>query len=159
MNDKVINVTFAGIGGQGVLKASDILAEAAFLAGCDVKKSEVHGMSQRGGSVSSEVRFGNRVNSPMVPDGESDYLVVLATDQTEVNRHKLCSDGMLITPDDVNADQLANAKCLNVALLGRLSRHLGIKEEYWIQALTDNLPTKVLELNVKIFREKAAAEA
>jgi indolepyruvate ferredoxin oxidoreductase, beta subunit len=56
----------AGLGGQGVLKASDIIAGAAFLAGLDVKKSEVHGMSQRGGSVASDVRFGARVFSPMV---------------------------------------------------------------------------------------------
>jgi indolepyruvate ferredoxin oxidoreductase beta subunit len=71
-------VVIAGLGGQGVLKASDILADAAFSAGLDVKKSEIHGMSQRGGSVSSDVRFGERVFSPMVPEGEADFLVVLA---------------------------------------------------------------------------------
>src|ERR1017187_7912978 len=58
---RVINIVVAGLGGQGVLKASDIIAGAAFLAGLDVKKSEVHGMSQRGGSVASDVRFGARV--------------------------------------------------------------------------------------------------
>ena len=68
----------AGLGGQGVLKASDILAEAAFAAGFDVKKADVHGMSQRGGSVRSDLRFGPRVFSPMVPAGEADVLVVLA---------------------------------------------------------------------------------
>jgi len=59
-----MNVVVAGLGGQGVLKASDILADVAFSAGLDVKKSELHGMSQRGGSVSSDVRFGERVFSP-----------------------------------------------------------------------------------------------
>jgi len=54
----------AGLGGQGVLKASGILADTAFRAGLDVKKSEIHGMSQRGGSVSSDVRFGDRVFRP-----------------------------------------------------------------------------------------------
>ncbi len=49
---------FAGLGGQGVIKASDVLADAALRAGFDVKKAEVHGMSQRGGSVTSDVRFG-----------------------------------------------------------------------------------------------------
>ena len=68
----------AGLGGQGVITASDILADAAFRAGRDVKKSELHGMSQRGGSVTSEVRFGAQVFSPMVPRGEADFLVVLA---------------------------------------------------------------------------------
>ena len=60
MNSKVTNVVVAGLGGQGVLKASDILAQVAFEHGLDVKKSEIHGMSQRGGSVTSDVRFGRQ---------------------------------------------------------------------------------------------------
>ena len=72
----------AGLGGQGVLKASDIVAEAAFRAGLDVKKSEVHGMSQRGGSVTSDIRFGRQVSSPMMPPGEADYLVLLDAGST-----------------------------------------------------------------------------
>ena len=55
----VVNVVVAGLGGQGVLKASDILADVAFRAGLDVKKTEIHGMSQRGGSVTCDVRFGD----------------------------------------------------------------------------------------------------
>ena len=51
MNNSVTNIVVAGLGGQGVLKASDVIAEVAFRAGLDVKKSEIHGMSQRGGSV------------------------------------------------------------------------------------------------------------
>ena len=54
----VVNIVVAGLGGQGVVKASDIVAEAAFRAGHTVKKAEVHGMSQRGGSVSTDVRYG-----------------------------------------------------------------------------------------------------
>ena len=68
----VTNIVVAGLGGQGVLKGSDILADAALRAGYDVKKSEIKGMSQRGGSVTSDVRFGERVWSPMVPVGEAD---------------------------------------------------------------------------------------
>ena len=63
---KVWNVLCVGIGGQGVLTVSEIVAQAAFLAGCDVKKSEVHGMSQRGGSVTSSVRFGPDVKAPLI---------------------------------------------------------------------------------------------
>ena len=59
MPAQLTNVVVAGLGGQGVLKASDILADAAMRAGFDVKKSEINGMSQRGGSVSSDVRFGD----------------------------------------------------------------------------------------------------
>lgn len=69
------NVTLVGVGGQGILLTSDILARAAANSGFDVKKSEIHGMSQRGGSVSSQVRFGDAVFSPIIPDGESDVLV------------------------------------------------------------------------------------
>lgn len=80
---KITNIMIAGLGGQGVLKASDIVAEAAFEAGFDVKKSEVHGMSQRGGSVTSEIRYGADVASPMIPAGETDYMVVLDDTQIE----------------------------------------------------------------------------
>ena len=73
--DRIFNVSLVGVGGQGILLTSDILALAAMHAGLDVKKSEIHGMSQRGGSVISQVRFGSRVRSPIIPDGESDILV------------------------------------------------------------------------------------
>jgi len=71
----VTNVFFAGVGGQGIVLASEMLAKACISAGCDVKQSEVHGMAQRGGSVSSHVRFGSRVYSPTIPQGEADFLV------------------------------------------------------------------------------------
>lgn len=70
-----VNVTLVGVGGQGILLTSEILGRAAALAGFDVKKSEVHGMSQRGGSVTSQVRFGRHVYSPVIPFGETDVLV------------------------------------------------------------------------------------
>ncbi|MDR2733635.1 MAG: indolepyruvate oxidoreductase subunit beta [Spirochaetota bacterium] len=71
------NVLIVGVGGQGTILASDILAAAALEAGLDARKSEIHGMSQRGGSVSSHVRFSPRVFSPVIPDGEADILVAL----------------------------------------------------------------------------------
>ena len=95
---KITNIIAAGLGGQGVLKITDILADVIFQAGLDVKKSEVHGMSQRGGSVSSEVRFGDKVNSPMVPAGEGDILVVLDESQLEVARPVLKADGIFNGP-------------------------------------------------------------
>jgi indolepyruvate ferredoxin oxidoreductase, beta subunit len=71
----VTNVLLAGVGGQGVLLGSEILAEVAALAGNDVKKSEVHGMAQRGGSVVSHLRYGAEVFSPLIPRGAADYFV------------------------------------------------------------------------------------
>jgi indolepyruvate ferredoxin oxidoreductase beta subunit len=151
MTDKVTNIVIAGLGGQGVLKASDILADAAFRAGLDVKKSEIHGMSQRGGSVSSDVRFGREVASPMVPPGEADFLVVLAADQVEVNRGCLRPGGLLISPDQVDENSLANRRSHNVALLGVLSRHLEIAEADWLAAIRAHLPEKLHEANLAAF--------
>jgi len=151
MADEVTNVVFAGLGGQGVLKASDVLASVVFDAGLDLKKSEVHGMSQRGGSVTSDVRYGREVLSPMVPDGEADYLVVLDAGQVDNNRHYLRSDGVLLTPDMIDVASLANSKSLNVALLGLLSNHLPFDAEQWYQAIEANLPAKLHAVNREAF--------
>ena len=74
MNNDITNILLVGVGGQGILLASEILSETVMLAGYDVKKSEIHGMSQRGGSVVSHVRYGKEVFSPIVPEGEGDIL-------------------------------------------------------------------------------------
>ncbi|MBI1922517.1 MAG: indolepyruvate oxidoreductase subunit beta [Geobacter sp.] len=74
MSNSVTNILLVGVGGQGILLASEILSEAFMLGGFDVKKSEIHGMSQRGGSVASHVRYGKEVFSPIVPEGEGDIL-------------------------------------------------------------------------------------
>jgi indolepyruvate ferredoxin oxidoreductase, beta subunit len=70
----VTNVLMVGVGGQGIILASSILAQVAAESGLDVKKSEVHGMAQRGGAVSSHIRFGKKVHSPLIPAGEVDIL-------------------------------------------------------------------------------------
>lgn len=72
---ETLNILLSGVGGQGVLLASKILSQAALLQGLDIKQSEVHGMSQRGGSVVSHVRIGGKVHSPLVPEGRCDLLV------------------------------------------------------------------------------------
>jgi indolepyruvate ferredoxin oxidoreductase beta subunit len=151
MNSQPTNVVIAGLGGQGVLKASGILADVAFSAGLDVKKSELHGMSQRGGSVSSDVRFGEHVFSPMVPEGEADFLLVLAPDQIAVNRAALGPAGILIEPSQIDESALPNKKSINVALLGVLSRHLNFPVEAWTAALRRNLPEKLHEVNLQSF--------
>jgi indolepyruvate ferredoxin oxidoreductase beta subunit len=72
---QVLNFSLVGVGGQGTILASNVLAELGLSLGYDVKKAEVHGMSQRGGSVTSYVRWGEKVFSPIVPEGEADILV------------------------------------------------------------------------------------
>lgn len=70
-----IDFLFAGVGGQGTILASDILTEVGLRCGYDVKKSEVHGMSQRGGAVESHVRWGEKVYSPLIEEGGADFLL------------------------------------------------------------------------------------
>ncbi len=77
MSDKPIDIAIVGVGGQGVLTASDVLAHAALGFGLEVKKSELHGMAQRGGSVVSHVRMGRSVRSPVIPSGGAGYMVAL----------------------------------------------------------------------------------
>ena len=150
-SDNITNIVIAGLGGQGVLKASDILASAVFRAGFDVKKSEIHGMSQRGGSVSSDVRFGKKVFSPMVPPGQADYLVVLSESQVQVARPVLKAGGVLIEPTMIDEARLTNKKSLNVALLGALARRLDLPDNLWHAAIQAALPGKLHAANMQAF--------
>ena len=75
MRDDAKSILLVGVGGQGTILASKILSEGLLLAGYDVKMSEIHGMSQRGGSVSTQIRFGKKVYSPIIGIGEADVLV------------------------------------------------------------------------------------
>ena len=83
---KTVNVSLVGVGGQGIILAADILAKAAAMAGYDVKKSEIHGMAQRGGSVTSQVRFGASVASPIIQEGTADILVAFDKPSTRSRR-------------------------------------------------------------------------
>ena len=80
-----IDVVICGVGGQGVLLASEVLANMALSLGLDVKKSEIHGMAQRGGSVFSHVRIGEKVHSPVIPLGTADFM--LAFEELEALRY------------------------------------------------------------------------
>lgn len=74
-NGHSINFLLVGVGGQGTILASDVLAEVGIEFGCQVKKAEIHGMSQRGGSVISQVRWGSQVYSPIISRGTADILI------------------------------------------------------------------------------------
>lgn len=122
MSAKITNILLAGVGGQGILLASEILAEAFMLAGFDVKKSEIHGMSQRGGSVVSHVRFGDKVFSPVVPEGEGDIL--FGFELMETYRYlsllrpgaKVVTNNFCISPPAVLLGQLAYPEGLAVKI-------------------------------------------
>jgi indolepyruvate ferredoxin oxidoreductase, beta subunit len=145
------NIVVAGIGGQGVLTAADIIADVALRAGFDVKKSEIKGMSQRGGSVACDVRFGAEILSPMVPEGEADFLLVLESTQLEPNLHLLRQGGLTIEPAAIDADKLLQKKMLNVALLGVLSANLSLLESVWLDSIAAAFPVKFFVGNRQAF--------
>jgi len=186
MKNKVTNILLAGVGGQGTLLASEVLSEALMLGGYDVKKSEIHGMSQRGGSVTSHVRFGSKVYSPLIPEGQADFLFgfelletlrclpMLRPGATVVaNDLKIIpapvAMGQEIYPPDIPgriassfqdtvvvngmglAVQAGNVRTVNIALLGTLSRRLGLAEQHWHEALTRQVPERFLAENLKAF--------
>lgn len=75
MNDKTVNLLIVGVGGQGTILASRILTSVIQKNGFDVKLSEIHGMAQRGGSVVTQIKFGESVNSPLIDPGDADYIL------------------------------------------------------------------------------------
>ncbi len=96
MSESVRSVLLAGVGGQGTIMASDILSAVMISAGFDAKKSEVHGMAQRGGCVSSHVRFGRKVYSPLAAKGDVDILVSFEKLETLRYLEYLKTDGKVI---------------------------------------------------------------
>jgi indolepyruvate ferredoxin oxidoreductase beta subunit len=124
MKDQTTNVLIAGIGGQGIILAGDIMSEVFMSAGYDVKKSEVHGMAMRGGIVTSHFRFGRKVYSPLVKEGEVDIL--FAFEQLEGLRwiNHLKPQGNVVI-----SDHTINPPAVN---LGETEYPKGIPE--WIQS-------------------------
>jgi indolepyruvate ferredoxin oxidoreductase, beta subunit len=96
------NVFLAGVGGQGILLASEVLCEAFLLSGYDVKKSEVHGMAQRGGAVTTHLRFGKKVYSPLIEPGTADLLVAFEKMEALRFAHYLSAGGAAL----VNAQEI-----------------------------------------------------
>lgn len=94
---KTNNIMIVGVGGQGSLLASKLLGNLLLQAGYDVKVSEVHGMSQRGGSVVTYVRFGEKVASPIIDVGEADYIVSFELLEAARWMRFLKPDGIIIT--------------------------------------------------------------
>jgi indolepyruvate ferredoxin oxidoreductase beta subunit len=164
-NNKVTNILLSGVGGQGAILASNILAHVFVEAGYEVKKSEVHGMAQRGGDVTTHFRYGKKVYSPLIKSGDADFL--LAFELLEALRYinyckndaKIVINDQKIFPPAVNLGQaqypeLGNAQAANVVLVGAFSNFIPeINDDMWLAALTDLLPKKILELNIKAFQK------
>ena len=164
------NIMIVGVGGQGSLLASKLLGHLLMEQGYDVKVSEVHGMSQRGGSVVTYVRYGDRVNSPVIdrwlsylkPDGQIvtntqqiDPMPVItgAAQYPENLVEKMRAAGAKVDALDCLklAEEAGSSKAVNIVLMGRLSHYFDLPEEAWQKSLEAMVPAKFLELNKKAF--------
>jgi indolepyruvate ferredoxin oxidoreductase, beta subunit len=92
----ITNILVSGIGGQGVMTAAELLAEAAIEQGFDVKKTEVAGMAQRGGVVTSHIRFGEKVLSPSIAEGEADIMLSFEVAEALRWEHWVKEDGVVL---------------------------------------------------------------
>lgn len=184
---KVTNVLLVGVGGQGTILATRVLAGVLVEEGFDVKMSEVHGMSQRGGSVVTFVRYGDKVYSPLVERGTAD--LILAFEKLEALRYLpyLKAEGTLVVNDlallpapvllgkaeypynaldilkqkvkdlvVVDAAKLAeektgNVRTQNIVLLGALAKRMDIPPGTWEKVVSENVPPKTVEANLKAF--------
>ena len=142
---KSINVSLVGVGGQGIILTANLLAETASIAGMDVKKSEIHGMAQRGGSVISSVRFGTEVYSPIIPEGTSDILV--AFDRLEALRwaHFLAKDGKVL---------LNNVDLVPVTVSSGLQQPVTDLESRLAKAFPDAIVVDALKIAQEVGNER-----
>ena len=139
---KTTNILVCGIGGQGVMTAAEVLAQTALSQGYDVKKTEVAGMAQRGGVVTSHVRFGERVLSPAIPPGEVDILVGFEPAESFRWCNQLSADGVAMVntmkqeppvvslglfdyPEDPVADIVESGTNVHAFDAGAIARELG----------------------------------
>lgn len=154
-NTQICNILFVGTGGQGVLSASEVVGWAAMFDGRHVKKSEVHGMAQRGGSVESHLRFGEgaqKVYSPLISKGKVDFLVSFYKDERDRMKDFLKKGGTdLIDALEVAKKTVSDPRFVNTFILGALSKHLPIAEESWKKAIEHVFKGKRTAENLAVF--------
>lgn len=194
------SIMLVGVGGQGTILASKLLTIGLMEAGYDVKMSEIHGMSQRGGSVSSQVRYSDdNVYSPVIEIGGADMIVsfekmealrylkyLKPQGKVVVNNYRLNSVSTLVgkfeyKEEEIDselkrlnakiidaakkAEELGNAKVMNVILLGSLVKSMKLEKIDWEDIIIKNVKEKFVDLNIKAFRmgmdlvESEASEA
>ena len=174
------NIMIVGVGGQGTLLASKVLGKLLVSQGYDVKVSEVHGMSQRGGSVVTYVRYGDKVYSPLIEIGEADYIIsfepleaarwveylnpetgILITNTHEINPMPVII-GQAEYPEDIiskldvevdaiDAQHVGFERCVNIILLGRLSKYFDFPKQAWIDAIKACVKPQFVDMNLKAF--------
>ncbi len=175
--DNVTNILVVGVGGQGVMTATEILAEAAIALGHDAKKTEVAGMAQRGGVVSSHLRFGPKVLSPQIMPGQADLLVGFESAEAMRWCHYLRPGGLVLMnsaklvppvvdiglyeyPDNPPAEVTARGYQLHAFDAVDIALELGdirLGNTVMLGAMADHLPFPaevLLDAVLKRFRER-----
>lgn len=181
------NILLVGVGGQGIILVSKMLIAGLMKAGYDVKMSEVHGMAQRGGSVTTQVRFGEKVYSSIIGRGQADVLVSFEKMEAARWIEYLKPEGVVVVnnfeipsmpiatgkaeyPQNVlealekefktvvlDAAQVAieigNIRTQNIVLFGALVKALELNDIDWIEILRENLPAKMVDINIKAFQK------
>ena len=155
LDHRVRNVVFIGRGGQGLMLASTLLAEALAGLGYQVKRSATVGLAQRGGSVRSDLRFGRSVLSPIVPPSQADLVILKDPGRHVAEQGILAPDGLLLTPEDLGArvpGALATVgRAVNVALLGMLSAALDLPEGAFEEPIRHHLRRVNPDANLAAF--------
>ena len=153
------SIYICGVGGQGIIKTSVIIGEAAMNQGMNVVMSEIHGMSQRGGSVSTELKIGD-FNSSIIPDTTADMLLSFEPIETIRGLHKVNKDSKIVYNThpiipSIDATKLAldagNVLSLNMVLLGAVTADdkFPLSKDSVIDAMKNNLHEKFHDLNLK----------
>ena len=159
-NGKITNILVSGIGGQGIMTAAELLAEAAIHQSFDVKKTEVAGMAQRGGVVTSHIRFGDKVFSPSIAEGEVDILLSFEVAEALRWEHWVKEDGVILVnnsrmeppvvnlglfdyPEDPIAQLKSSSKTVRYLDATEIARELGnlkLVNTIMLGAVADFLP-------------------
>lgn len=177
----ITNIIICGVGGQGIILSSKILALAALENSYDVKQSEVHGMAQRGGSVISHIRFGEKIYSPIIEEKTADIILGFEKMETARYMNYLKKDGLVICnnmkikpvniekyPETEIDEIFKNKKILfidavkfcealgfkngfNIFLLGVLSNYIPISNEIFEKVIKKIIKSKYIELNLNAY--------
>ena len=174
MDSNVYTILLCGVGGQGTITAADLLARVATAAGLDCKVSEIHGMAQRGGAVTTVVRFGDvsfeivealrnisflKTSGSLVVNDESIKPLPVLTGRASMPaqaRKRLQDYGATLIPASEIARKAGTTKCANVVLLGALSVSLPFSAELWEEVIRAKVPPKTIDINIEAFRQGAS---
>jgi indolepyruvate ferredoxin oxidoreductase, beta subunit len=168
MKETATNVLVVGVGGQGAVMATELTSEVALAAGYDVKKGEVHGMSQRGGVIASHARFGKNITSPIIGKGEADYILAFEAVEALRSVEYLRPNGTIIVneqqivppiahflkiqyPDNVK-EKLEDGK-RTVITLNAFQKAIDVGSELLVNTLLLGVLSKLLDLPEKVWKE------